>query len=189
MIVGRWYVQLAAIWPWYLTWCIYITVFNFMLCLSIPFLYFSLIWYRWIRQNGWWYQQLFKNLCLMFVYVCFMFVIWLERGLICGKSLEMWICLWPEFDCPEVTLCGWQDIKIQLLLLLLLKLIENNLSTLNYHSDVNGPNKTLMTSRCWSSLILEQRQLNTVMLLSSFILSSATSKSPAIDGKHTNKVS
>ena len=111
----RWYVQLAAMWHWYLSWCIYITVFNFILCLSIPFLYFSLIWYRWIRQNGWWYQQLFKNLCLMFVYVCFMFVIWLERGLICGKSLEMWICLWPEFDCPEVTLCGWQDIKIQLL--------------------------------------------------------------------------
>ena len=36
---------------------------------------------------------------------------------ICEKSLEMCICLWPEFDCPEVTLCGWQDIKIQLLLL------------------------------------------------------------------------
>ena len=108
---------------------------------------------------------------------------------ICEKSLEMCICLWPESDCSGVTLCGWQDIKIQLLLLLLLKLIENNLSTLNYHSDVNGPNKTLMTSRCWSSLILEQRQLNTVMLLSSFILSSATSKSPATDGKHTNKVS
>ena len=34
------------------------------------------------------------------------------------KSLEMCFCLWPEFDCPEVTLCGWQDIKIQLLLLL-----------------------------------------------------------------------
>ena len=33
------------------------------------------------------------------------------------KSLEMRVCLWPEFDCPEVTLCGWQDIKIQLLLL------------------------------------------------------------------------
>ena len=31
----------------------------------------------------------------------------------------MCICLWPEFDCPVVTLCGWQDIKIQLLLLLL----------------------------------------------------------------------
>ena len=30
----------------------------------------------------------------------------------------MCVCLWPEFDCPEVTLCGWQDIKIQLLLLL-----------------------------------------------------------------------
>ena len=34
----------------------------------------------------------------------------------------MCICLWPDFDCPEVTLCGWQDIKIQLLLLLLLLL-------------------------------------------------------------------
>ena len=30
----------------------------------------------------------------------------------------MCICLWPEFECPEVTLCGWQDIKIQLLVLL-----------------------------------------------------------------------
>ena len=37
---------------------------------------------------------------------------------ICEKSLEMCSCLWPEFDCPEATLCGWQDIKIQLLLLL-----------------------------------------------------------------------
>ena len=32
----------------------------------------------------------------------------------------MCICLWPEFDCHEVTLCGWQNIKIQLLLLLAL---------------------------------------------------------------------
>ena len=40
MIVGRWYVQLAAIWHWYLSWCIYITVFNFLLCLSIPFFIF-----------------------------------------------------------------------------------------------------------------------------------------------------
>ena len=30
-------------------------------------------------------------------------------------SLEMYICLWPDFDCPEMTLCGWYDIKIQLL--------------------------------------------------------------------------
>ena len=30
----------------------------------------------------------------------------------------MCIWLWPELDCPEVTLCGWQDIKIQLPLLL-----------------------------------------------------------------------
>ena len=27
MIVGRWYVQLAAIWHWYLPLCIYMTVF------------------------------------------------------------------------------------------------------------------------------------------------------------------
>ena len=50
-------------------------------------------------------------------YVCKVigFVDWLDRGLIyiCEKSLEMCICLWPEFDCPEVTLCSWQDIKIQ----------------------------------------------------------------------------
>ena len=32
---------------------------------------------------------------------------------------QMCICLRPEFDCPEVTLCGWQDIKIQLLTYLL----------------------------------------------------------------------
>ena len=44
----------------------------------------------------------------------------IEGWHICEKSLEMCICLWPEFDCSEVTLYGWQDIKIQLLLLLLL---------------------------------------------------------------------
>ena len=58
-------------------------------------------------------------------YVCKVigFVDWLDRGLIhCEKSLEMYICLWPEFDCSEVTLYGWQDIKIQSLLLLLLHL-------------------------------------------------------------------
>ena len=55
---------------------------------------------------------------------CFMFVKWLvlwidlTKGLytyIYEKSFEMWVCLWPEFHCPEVTLCGWQDVKIQLL--------------------------------------------------------------------------
>ena len=29
MIVGRWYVQLAVIWHWYLPLCIYITFFEF----------------------------------------------------------------------------------------------------------------------------------------------------------------
>ena len=31
----RWYVQLAAMWHWYLPLCIYITFFN-LYCLSIP---------------------------------------------------------------------------------------------------------------------------------------------------------
>ena len=86
---GWWYVQLAAIWHWYLPLCIYITFFNFILCLSIPFLYFSLTL---VTIN---YTELsaipacpslmcsfnrgniegtnFENLCLMFVYACFMF--------------------------------------------------------------------------------------------------------------------
>ena len=57
----------------------------------------------------------------VYIYVLCLRSDWLDRGLIiyiCEKSLEMCICLWPEFDCPEVTLCGLQDIKIQLLLLL-----------------------------------------------------------------------
>ena len=50
------------------------------------------------------------------------FVDWLDRELI------IYIYMWEEFRnvyllmtwvwCPEVTLCGWQDIKIQLVLLL-----------------------------------------------------------------------
>ena len=60
---------------------------------------------------------------------------WLDRWLICiyicERSLEMCICLWPEFDCPEVTLCGWQDIKIQLLLLLLCRLCTDEISNMS----------------------------------------------------------
>ena len=66
-------------------------------------------------------RKFVSDVCVCMFYVCEVtgFVDWLDRGLIyiCEKSLEMCICLWPEFDCPEVTLCGWQDIKIQLLLL------------------------------------------------------------------------
>ena len=137
MIVGRWYVQLAAIWHWYLPLCVYITLFYFILYLSIPFLYFALTWYRQIRQNGWWYQH-FLILCalltgvilkgltlwkfvsdvcghMFYVSEVIGFVDWLVGWYICEKSLEMCTCLWPEFDCPEVTLCGWQNIKIELL--------------------------------------------------------------------------
>ena len=57
-------------------------------------------------------------LCLRIDWFCRL--TWLRVDIyIWKKSLEMCICLWPEFDCPEVTLCVWQDIKIQLLLLLL----------------------------------------------------------------------
>ena len=59
----------------------------------------------------------------MFVLVCFVFIfakwliLWIDltNGLLYEKRFEMCNCLWPEFDCPEVTLCGWQDVKIQLL--------------------------------------------------------------------------
>ena len=68
-------------------------------------------------------RKFVSDVCVCMFYVCEMIglVDWLDRGLryICKKSLEMCICLRPEFDCPEVTLCGWQDINIQLLLLLL----------------------------------------------------------------------
>ena len=52
MIVGRWYVLLAAIQHWYLPLCIYIILFNFILRLSIPFLnfFFNLVL---INQTEW----------------------------------------------------------------------------------------------------------------------------------------
>ena len=43
------------------------------------------------------------------------FVDWLDERFIYEKRFDMYICLWPEFDSPEVTHCGWQDNKIQLL--------------------------------------------------------------------------
>ena len=47
---------------------------------------------------------------------CFCRLTWQRVDIyIYEKNLEMHVCLWPEFDCPEVTSCGWQDIKIQLL--------------------------------------------------------------------------
>ena len=57
----------------------------------------------------------------MFVYILFYvcevigLVVWLDERFIYEKSFEIWTCLWPEFDCPEVTLCGWQDDKVCLL--------------------------------------------------------------------------
>ena len=42
---GRWYVQLAAIWHWYLPLYISIALFRFWLLVSIHFWYLSFIWY------------------------------------------------------------------------------------------------------------------------------------------------
>ena len=41
---------------------------------------------------------------------------WLEKGFIYIYE-RFWsvYLLMMEFDCPEVTLCGWQDVKLQLL--------------------------------------------------------------------------
>ena len=62
----------------------------------------------------------------MFVYVCFVLCLWSDwfcrltwqRVYIQKRSFQMCICLSAEFDCPEVTLCGWQDIMIQINFLL-----------------------------------------------------------------------
>ena len=37
---------------------------------------------------------------------------WQKGDNVCEKNLETYIRLRPECDCPEVTLCGWQDIKM-----------------------------------------------------------------------------
>ena len=63
MIVGRWYVQLAAIWHWYLPLSIYIRFVNFILCLF--YFYFCLTWYRSIRRNGRRYQHVLALCALL----------------------------------------------------------------------------------------------------------------------------
>ena len=48
-------------------------------------------------------------LCLVCVGIGF--ADWLDKTFILyEKCFEMFICVWLEFDCPEVTQCGWQDI-------------------------------------------------------------------------------
>ena len=56
---------------------------------------------------------------------------------ICEKSLEMCICLWHEFDCLGVILCGWQDIKIQLLLLLQRRQTAENMAGLFFWGNLH----------------------------------------------------
>ena len=59
-----------------------------------------------------------SKICL-FLYVCSMFAKWFhgvvddltEGWCICEKSLELCICLWPKFVCPEVTPCVDKTLK------------------------------------------------------------------------------
>ena len=115
------------------------------MCLSIPFFIFffnlvSINWMEWLTtpacpslmcsfKRGNVEETNSSEIC---VWCLCMYVSCLWSDWYCGvtwqseKSLEMFICLWPQFDCPEVTMCGWQDIKIQLLLLLLYLIITIN---------------------------------------------------------------
>ena len=103
--------------------------------------FFRLIWYQYIRWNGWWYQHVLALYALLrrvilngltlqkfgYVIVCFTilcFVLCLCRNWLCGLAWKKTcICekfsnvhlLMTEFNCPEVTLCSWKDVKIQLL--------------------------------------------------------------------------
>ena len=66
---------------------------------------------------------------MFYVYEVIGSVDWLDRGLTyMWEEFRHVYLLMTKFDCPEVTLCGWQDIKIQLLLLLLFfKLMKDGL--------------------------------------------------------------
>ena len=62
-----------------------------------------------------------SDFCVCMFYVCKLigFVDWPDRGSIYMQEEFRNVHL-HLFDCPEVTLCGWQDIKIQLQLLITL---------------------------------------------------------------------
>ena len=114
--------------------------------LSIPLLYFSLIWYQYQNVLAIFSQGTFKGTHSFWIFVfdictcvfCFMLLyglIWqiqLDKGFththVCGKRCEMCICLWQEFDLPDVTLCGRQDVKIQLLTSLSIYLMKREVS-------------------------------------------------------------
>ena len=79
---------------------LFVFIFIFKLFMSIPFVYFSLIWCRYIRLNGRRYEHVlslmcsfnggsikginFENVGLMFVYVCF--VLCLCKYCFCGLT-------------------------------------------------------------------------------------------------------
>ena len=116
----------------YLPLCIYMMFFAVFCCCFCPFLFsflFSLIWNRQMWQqhvlalcapstgvilNG---LSLKKNSCLMFVHVCFDYVC-LGIGFVDWQGF-MYERFWSvrlfmtEFESLGVTLCGWQDVKIQ----------------------------------------------------------------------------
>ena len=111
--------------------------------LPIPLLYFSLIWYQWYQNvltgalsKG---LALFELLCLIFVRVCFVLCYCMDcfgrYGLGKGSHTHMYVgryvkCAFAygKFDLTDVTLCGRQDIKIQLLTSLSIYLMKREVS-------------------------------------------------------------
>ena len=76
--------------------------------ICVPCMYSHWRMYRWWNLCTLYVLSLNDILLVEFVYFVF--------TLMQGESYNRWPQ--SEFDCPEVSLCGWQDIKIQLLLLL-----------------------------------------------------------------------
>ena len=87
---------------------------------------------------------------------------------ICEKILEICICLWPEFDCPEVTLCGWQVIKIQLLLLLASWTIRLDTHRTDSHTEQPGDDKNgehILTQTAAPILALEMFRVKNAIIV------------------------
>ena len=72
MIVGRWYVQLAAVWHWYLPLCIYVNLFLFLSFLSVPFYIFLEpgIDRSGVILKGLTLQKFVSDVCVYMFYVC-----------------------------------------------------------------------------------------------------------------------
>ena len=88
MIISRWCAQLAAIWHWYLPFCIYI---SFLELSPIPACFSLMCSINKDNTDG----TNSMKMCLMFVDVCF--VLWMHRDWLCSLTWEKDIYIWEEF--------------------------------------------------------------------------------------------